>query len=286
MIKIQFFMSSRLLSKIIKKICNIKENRYNQYEISKKLQNLKESALRNNQNEKASQIWCLQEAVLVHTNYFSAFSNLKNHNFYEAWCDLELVEKGLWSITPPQTHLPDYWSEVWIKGQYYFIEEHTSKWQKLYPYHLFCSTEETFKEYCSVCNKEINPRKPCGHKDGEIYNGEMRMRVLKDIKIHALSLVENPARKFSVPFLSDPQSGDTIDHYDYKLVRYLSNLLNHPFQKWDYEITTIDRDYNYFKSLGISDEDSCPCESGKKYKDCCINTTIATPHYQFKIEPT
>ena len=163
-----------------------------------------------------------------------------------------MAEKGLWSIKAPKKYLPHNWQKIWIKGKYDFIEQHVKKWQALYPYKLFLSTEETYKEFCSVCCQEINPRKPCGHRDGEIYDGEMRMRIIKDIKFLAMALVENPARRFSVPFINDKNTGEQIDQYDYKIVKYLTSILDGPFQSWNYEVTHIDRDFNYFKQLGVT----------------------------------
>jgi hypothetical protein len=139
----------------------------------------------------------------------------------------------------------------------------------------------TYKEYCSVCNSEINLRKPCVHNDGEIYNGEMRMRVIRDIRYDHFAIVENPANKFSVLFLGDPETGERVDQYDYRLVEGLASVLTDPFQEWDYVIQQVERDYAYFKERGVKEQDLCPCGSEKKYGNCCINLTIPMPHYQF-----
>lgn len=273
--------SNLSLEEIVNSIARVAECRYDESQITGLLVTLKEKALKRHQKELAAHIWCLQEAVAVHRSYFLVFSLLKKRAFYDAWCELENTEKGLWSIKPSKKYLPDYWEDFWILGKFDFIEEHVAKWQKLFPYKLFISPGITYKEYCSICDKEINPRKPCGHNDGEIYNGEMRARVIRDIKCDHLAIVENPANKFAVLFLVDPETGERVDQYDYTLVEGLASVLTNPFQSWNYEVQQIERDYTYFKERGYEAQDLCPCGSKKKYSDCCINSTVPMPHFQF-----
>lgn len=138
-----------------------------------------------------------------------------------------------------------------------------------------------YREYCSVCEKLILPYKPCEHKDGEIYDGEARMRVIRDIEIDHIALVKEPANRFCVLFLHDPETGEKIDQYDYTLVSGLIDNLEHLFQEWNYEIQKIECDHQYFKDRGIGDKSKCPCGSQKEYQLCCINKTIVRNHYQF-----
>lgn len=270
-----------LFEEIVNQVSSIAKWKYDKDAIKEKLATLKREALEREQQEVAAHIWCLQEAVSIHSSYLAAFSLLKQHAFYDAWCELEKAEKGLWAIKPPQKYLPDDWERVWIAGRYDFIEKHVARWQELFPYKFFISPEMTYKEYCSVCNSEINPRKPCGHNDGEIYDGEMRMRVLRNIRYHSIALVRNPANRFGVPFLVDPETEEQIDQYDYRFVEGLASVLTDPFQAWDYVIQQIERDYAYFKERGVGEQDPCPCGSEKKYGDCCINSIISMPHFQF-----
>ncbi|MEM9216050.1 MAG: SEC-C domain-containing protein [Cyanobacteria bacterium P01_F01_bin.150] len=273
--------NTQALETAINCIAEVAMQAYEIENMERLLVELKRDALHAEDQKLAAHIWCLQEAVAVHNSYFSAFSLLKKGAFYDAWCELENTEKGLWAIKAPQSYLPDYWEEFWNYGQYGFIEEHVPKWQALFPYRLFCSPGMTYKQYCSVCDVEINPRKPCDHKDGEIYNGEMRARVVRDIRYNHIALVKNPANKFAFLFLSDPETGEKVDHYDYSLAKGLISVLDHPFQRWDYDIQTLERDYAYFKGRGFKENDLCPCGSKRKYSDCCILSTVSVPHYQF-----
>jgi hypothetical protein len=111
-------MANRILSKIFDKICNIQNSQYDIEKTLEKLESLKVTALEKKQQEKAAHIWCTKEAILVHQSYLSAFSKLKGQKFYEAWCDLEMVEKGLWSIKAPKNYLPHNWQKIWIQGKY------------------------------------------------------------------------------------------------------------------------------------------------------------------------
>jgi tetratricopeptide (TPR) repeat protein len=226
-----------LLDEVIDDISRVAENRYDENKIMRVLITLKEEALKYQQEELAAHIWCLQQAVAVHSSYLAAFLLLKQHLFYDAWCELENAEKGLWSIKPPKEYLPDSWEDFWALGKYDFIEKNVAKWQELFPYKLFFSAGMAYRERCSICNREINPRNRCGHSDGKIYGGEMRARVIYEIRYNHVALVTDPANKFAVAFLVDPKTGEKIDPYDYSLISGLACALDNPFQECDLSIT-------------------------------------------------
>jgi SEC-C motif len=273
-------IDNRPFLKIVNIVANVANQRYNVNRVLRLLMIGKEYALQHQDQELAVHIFYLQQAVEIHSNYFCAFSLLQQHEFYEAWCKLEQVEKGLLFFHSRQKDWPDYWDKFLVSGKYKFIKEHVSRWQELFPYKLFISPGMTYKQTCSICNNSINPRKPCGHNDGEIYNGEVRVRLLSDIRYDHIVIVENPANKFCVLFPINESDEVTngynksIDLYDYSLVKEVVSCLTDPFQAWDYSVREVERDRDYFESIGIGENDPCPCGSDKKYMNCCINKAI------------
>ncbi len=99
-----------------------------------------------------------------------------------------------------------------------------------------------------------------------------------------MSLVRDPVQKYSVPFTSGPD-GNTIDHYDYSIVKFLIDRLASPFDEWSYYWTTAYHPHDMFADR---DRDgSCPCESGQTYANCCATKPgVMRPHIQFSFEKT
>jgi hypothetical protein len=128
----------------------------------------------------------------------------------------------------------------------------------------------------------------CGHDIGEIYNGEYCARIVGEFKILGLAVVTNPLQKYSVLFLTDPKTGEKVDHYNYATVEYLAKRWPMPFSDWDVGWTR--RLHPKSKFGRIARNDRCSCESGKKYKKCCANLDgIMRPHvifdFHFPIAP-
>ncbi len=153
--------------------------------------------------------------------------------------------------------------------------------QSLYPYRLFISPEILeLEKCCSICKKPISIRNPCGHRVGEIYDGEYCHRDVTQCKFLSISMVDDPVQKYSVPFLVDPNTGEKNDHYNYSVVEYLVKRWPSPFHDWRVEWTTALHPKEKFGQLGSNDK--CPCESGNKYKDCCLERKgILRPHCEF-----
>jgi hypothetical protein len=133
---------------------------------------------------------------------------------------------------------------------------------------------------CNICGKIVSIRNPCGHEVGEIYNGEMCLRIVTKLDFLGISFVESPVQKYSVPFIKDEKTGQTADHYDYSLLRYLIKSLISPFDPWDVNWTKRRHPHSKFPNLGRNDK--CPCGSGKKYRKCCLNEEgVLMPHCEF-----
>lgn len=251
-------------------------------QIKSTLKSMKRQAVGRGDQETAKLIWCYAQILTVQNNYLSAFHKIKEVRYYDAWCLLERVEIELASLTRHFQSAP-MTDEYKIR----FIEKHAKNFQSLFPYSLFLSPAFLHLEkVCSTCGKPISIRNPCGHKVGEIYDGEMCHRIITKSDVLETSLVTTPVQKYSVPFMVDPETGQQRDHYDYTLVKYVRDGLRDPFDSWDLLWTKKRHPHSHFKHVGRNE--ACPCESGKKYKECCLRQPgVLRPHAQilFSVPP-
>ncbi len=222
----------------------------------------------------AKDIWCLEHAAEAQQVYREAYDQLQAGKFYDAWCSLEQVELALNRLRP---HAGPAWEELCLD----FIDTKTSEIQSLFPYKMFLSPEllETQKK-CNICDRIVSIRSPCGHRVGEIYGGEYCCRIVTEFEVIATAFVESPIQKYSVPFLSDPKTGKSRDHYNYSTVSYLAKRWPSPYHDWTVTWTTALHPKSRFGHLRRNDK--CPCNSGKKYKACCQRREgILRPHVVF-----
>lgn len=262
---------------IIDKLNIIHTQSYSLDEFDKKLQLVKEAFVQVDNQKEAKQIWIFQTIIEIHKLYINAYDFIKNKEHYKGWCELERIEITISSLKRHFTY---------DKRQFYLwhIEKTTKDLQVIFPYRLFGSSELLKKKKkCSVCDKDISIRKPCGHIVGEIYNGEMCHRIVTEVEVLGMSLVENPGNKFSVMFIQDEKSGEQTDQYNYSTVDYLFEHIDSPYENWDLEVSqrTIKKeDYG-----NINRNDLCSCQSGKKFKKCCgLNIGKKYPHYEFILQ--
>ncbi|MCJ7968104.1 MAG: hypothetical protein MUW51_03105 [Lactococcus lactis] len=137
-----------------------------------------------------------------------------------------------------------------------FIEEYSRKFQKLFPYKHFMSRESIIKKQsCSVCGTEITIRKKCKHTVGELYMGEMCVRVVSELQFLAFALVRDPFDKYSVIFPQDLE-------YNYGILEELLNRLETPYEKWDLTVTKRIGE----RFINARRNDLCPCGSEKNIK--------------------
>jgi len=239
----------------------------------------KAAAVRSKDQELAKLLWCYEQILIIQDQYIEAFNMLKNHDFYKAWCRLERVEIGVQSLNrhflgrADRFHIP-------------LIQKLTDQWQSLYPYRLFVSPAFLKKKVvCSICKKNVLLRHPCGHEVGEIYDGEMCYRIVTEAEVIEISLVPDPVQKYSVCFFKDIETADKKDGYEYRVLVYLIRCLVSPFDPWTFQWTKIRHPHSRYRHL---DKDSpCPCESGKKYSDCCLpESGVLRPHCQFSFSRT
>lgn len=246
----------------------------NAAQLSNSLAHLKRLAVEAGDQAEAKGIWCLEQALEAQEKYLAAFASMKSGKFYAGWCAMERTETPIYWLQP---HLP--WRPERFELE--FIRTTVKKLQSIFPYKYFVSPEFLEgKKTCSICDKTVSIRTSCGHQVGEIYNGEMCERKVHGLEVLGMALVTSPAQKYSVPFSTDPATGEQKDHYNYSLVQYLIRRLESPFDDWTVEWTKRRHPHSRYNFVGRNEK--CPCESDKKYKKCCLpEAGVLRPHVQF-----
>lgn len=222
-----------------------------------------------NENE-ANYCWCLKQIYKVKKEYLAAYHNLKNNDFENAWYDLERADIELSFLEDNF----DIGNEIFDPYSLVYIKRVVPRFQKLFPYKVFTSRETLIKrEVCSICGKEVRLRGGCTHKTGKLYMGKMCSRIVKDMDFLGVAIVTDPFDKYALLKIEGQE-------FNYALIKYISDNLESPYDLWNYEI--VQKIQPKFQNL--SRNDKCPCGSGKKYKQCCMNTDrIYMEHYKFSI---
>lgn len=238
------------------------------------LADAKAMELAQSDEDRAKTVWCYEQALSIQQHFIRAFLLMRSGEFYEGWCALERaeVEHGflLRHITwlPTETHVA-------------FIAAAVARFQSLYPYEWFMSPEIREKsKSCSICGAKVRIRNPCGHRVGEVYGGQMCVRIVNEVEFLGSAMVKSPVQKYSVPFLVDAETGESRDHYDYSVVEFAIRHLQSPFDPWSVEDTLKLHPHKVFKHIGRNAK--CPCGSDRRYKGCCLKKAgVELPHKHF-----
>ena len=224
---------------------------------------------KNSKNETTLfECWYILEFLQIISAYKKAFSLLKQRKYYESWCIFEQIE-----IKYSNLHFNN------VDYQQYrllaHIEEFVKKWQGLYPYKVFCSPEYIIKKKeCSICGKEQNPFSGCKHIAGKIYGGEMCYSIVKDIDFLALALVTNPDQKYSAVYF------DMYNPKRYEVLEYFVPRIKDEYEAWRYEISF---DYAPHSMYKLGRNEICPCGSGEKYKNCCLQNPLGVKYLHYEL---
>ena len=241
--------------------------------LSGELRQLKQEAVGRKDESAAKELWCLQQALSIQETYLAAYAKLRDHEFYEGWRTLEQVENQL-------SHLVQHATWPLRDFEIDFIQDAVTRFQAQFPYVWFISPEMLISEKtCSICKQVVSIRKPC-HRVGDIYSGELCYRTVTKVEFLGTAMTKDPVQKYSVMFLPDPEKGGFKDTYNYTAVRYLIDRLQSPFDGWSFVKTKTRHPHSRYSDVGRNDR--CPCESGKKYKKCCLSESgVLRPHIQF-----
>lgn len=184
----------------------------------------------------------------------TAFEQMREGDYYKAWCGLEQVELALHWIALNPTR-PE------IEALAADHARTVSMWQSVFPYRVFASPAFRHKAWsCSICGKKSTPVRPCGHRVGTVYGGELCVHRITDTEILEISMVRHPVQKYSVLTPSDGE-------HDFSAVDYVMNHLSRPFHRWFGEWGYRRHDHSRFSDVGLTEP--CPCDAGLRYGECC-----------------
>ena len=223
--------------------------------IQKKIGDKRNDAINSSNEELANYYWALNQVYIIQDYYLKAFSQLKQKDYRNAWNSLDSADINIGFLEEnPFVVLDDYHIP--------FIGKIIKEYQKLFPYRLFSSREGIIKkEHCSICNKVIRFRHPCGHKIGRVYMGRLCTAMIDEYEPLAIALVTDPFDKYCV---LEPEGIE----FNYSLLDHIMVSIDSPYNDFSVEVTK--RKQQMF--LKANRNDLCPCGSGIKYKKCHYGT--------------
>ena len=234
------------------------------------LAQLKSEAVSINDQLTAKAVWCLETIGRIQSLFETSFSDLVADEFKSAWDGLDRCEIEIHFL---DRHFTEENEEFGIEH----VRIHTKQFQELYPFRWGISPAYLRTDIrCSICDARWTLRNRCLHKLGEIYDGEDCGRIIHELEILHIALVENPAQKYSVIF------PDGNNDYRFGSVKYVVNGLRNPWASWSYHKEERRKHNPVFANVGRNYP--CPCGSTLKYKHCCLKKEIVMPHFQVTFE--
>ena len=234
-----------------------------------RLSEVKRDCVGQNNQIQAKAAWCLEIIGHIQDNFVSALLHIRSESYRKAWDLLERCEKAITSL---DRHFVESQGEFGIEH----VRVHTLQLQQLYNLKWGFSPGLLYEEVCcSVCQTKRMLRETCGHEVGEIYDGRMCHNVVQKAKILHVSLVDNPAQRYSVIWPDDETQ--------FIVLRHLADELLSPWDAWAYHKEIRRCRHPAFENVGSNWP--CPCGSDLKYGDCCIkkDTVPDFPHFQFTL---
>lgn len=205
--------------------------------------------------ELANACFILRTFIRFTDSYEKYWQSIKNQKYKASW---ELLQDSIHYI-----HVAGRF--VRNKQIFYLddIYNHLVCLEKLYPYKIFISSEFLkIKEICNICHRDLKDPL-CEHIPGEIYFGKMAAAIVEKADLVGVSLVENPADKRLVPEIKDEHRPE---QERFSGVHSFVKTAISPFHTFQtFEIPMVAE----IKRNQTGRNDLCPCNSGKKYKNCC-----------------
>lgn len=167
----------------------------------------------------ANELWAKIQNYNIIQNYVMAYTKLKEQDYIEALSLLDKVDINI-GIVASNCNLSDLFMLT-------FLRDMVPKYMKLFPYKYFISRESVVKSSeCSICHKKFNLRNRCEHTIGKLYMGKLCVRIVTELSLLAIAIVENPADRYTVVQVNNI-------HYDYSYIEKLMKILISPFQFFD-----------------------------------------------------
>ena len=229
----------------------------------------KEGAVKTQGDEfQAKTIWCLECLVDVHTDFASAHNSMRSGDVVDAF---DKIERVLTATHHIRRHLDDASGKFGLG----LIHNIARNWVTLLDPPYGISHGSIIKRaYCSICQTKVGVRWPCGHIRGEIYGGELCIKIVKEAELAEVSIVERPASLL------------LINHKERMLNRAdkfaeLADKLSSPYTSWFLESVTDLKQHPAYQDVGRNAK--CPCGSGRKFKRCCTDGHPKLKHWNIHI---
>jgi len=162
-----------------------------------------------------------------------------------------------------------------------YFENQLIELERSYPYKVFFSIGGLVEYFeCSICGNNIDSL-ACAHMCGQLYDGKMAIAIARNFtKFEEVSIVAHPENKRCVVAIDD-------DGEQFKVIRYISNMLSSvEIRISDFCGFLVSRRMfpnTDYQKLGRNEP--CYCESGKKFKYCCIGREyIEGDHFEVIVE--
>lgn len=138
-----------------------------------------------NLENEANLIYCIDNSLLTIQYELQMLVNIKEDNMSEAWGNL--VNAQVIYGTVLSNYPLDFEKENGYLERLYNYEK------LLFPTLFFQSVGGIIKKsHCSICKQTTSN---CDHIKGKLYKGELCCRIITEMEIEEVSLVENPANK-------------------------------------------------------------------------------------------
>jgi len=151
----------------------------------KELAELKQDFIKRQLENEANLLYCIENSLLALQYELQMLVNIKQDKMSEAWGNLvnaqviygTVISNNIFELTSGTGYL-----------------ERLANYEKLlFPNLFFQSAGGIIKKsHCSICNEKSGK---CDHLKGKLYNGELCCRIITEMKLEEVSLVDNPANK-------------------------------------------------------------------------------------------
>jgi hypothetical protein len=164
------------------------------------LNKLKKEFARRNQEIEANLTYCVENSLLAIQYELQMLVNIKEDKMSDAWGNLVNAQVTYGTVVRNQPL-----ESISNNG---YLGRLASYEKLLFPNLYFHSAGGIVKKsHCSICEQSFSK---CDHIKGKLYNGELCCRVITEMALEEVSLVENPANKHC-RVLTIENNGKTID---------------------------------------------------------------------------
>lgn len=231
---------------------NIYEEKFLEYDLKvllEKFEIIHNFSIETNNEKLANSNFIFKQYVYLFICLSKFLKLLEDKNFEKSWSFLQDCFDKIGLI------------KKYVDDKFYDLidlENLLNEYEKLYPYKVFMSMEMVVeKAHCSICGKsKLNF--DCEHITGELYWGKISTKIVDKIKeVQGVALVENP---FDKRCIIKTDLFPLLEFYLSKRKNYMCHF----------------KVYNKIIPAKFERNKKCFCDSGIKYKRCCINSHIET----------